>query len=116
MARFVTAGEAAALIRDGDAVALLGNGGGVLEPKAVHKAIEESFLATGMPRQLTLYHSAGIGNRRVNIDHDRRRLLNRRIRAFQRASQHSRLPVDRASRSDVDARNSTIDRRAKGCG
>ena len=63
MARFVTAGEAAALIRDGDAVALLGNGGGVREPKAVHKAIEESFLATGMPRQLTLYHSAGIGNR-----------------------------------------------------
>ena len=52
--------EAARLLRGGEAAALLG-GGGVLEPKAVHKAIEESFLATGMPRQLTHYHSAGIG-------------------------------------------------------
>lgn len=63
MTTFMTAADAVSLIRDGDTVALLGNGGGVLEPATVHRAIEDAFLTTDHPRALTVYHSAGIGDR-----------------------------------------------------
>lgn len=63
MPQFVTAAEAVSLINDQDTIALLGSGGGVLEPKALYAAVEESFLAKGTPNGLTVYHSAGIGDR-----------------------------------------------------
>ncbi len=63
MVRFLSGAEAAALVGDGATVALLGNGGGVLEPKTLYRCVEERFLATGSPNGLTLYHCAGIGNK-----------------------------------------------------
>jgi len=67
--KIVTAGEAVALIRDGDTLATTGFVGiGFAENIAV--AIEERFLATakddphgvGRPRQLTLVYAAGQGD------------------------------------------------------
>jgi propionate CoA-transferase len=63
--KFVTAEAAAALIKDGDTVALIGGGGGLVEATCLHEAIEKRFLATSHPRGLTLVHSLGIGDRKV---------------------------------------------------
>jgi propionate CoA-transferase len=62
--KFTTADEAAALIRDGDTVALIGGGGGLVEATCLHAAIEKRFLATQHPRELTVVHSLGIGDRK----------------------------------------------------
>jgi acyl CoA:acetate/3-ketoacid CoA transferase len=62
--KFVTAEAAAALIRDGDTVALIGGGGGLVEATCMHAAIEQRFLETGHPRGLTVIHSLGIGDRK----------------------------------------------------
>ena len=62
--KFVTAEAAAALIRDGDTVALIGGGGGLVEATCLHAAIEQRFLETGHPRGLTVIHSLGIGDRK----------------------------------------------------
>jgi propionate CoA-transferase len=61
--KFRTAGEAVALLRDGDTVGLIGGGGGLLEASRVFSAVERRFLATGGPRDLTLVHSLGIGDK-----------------------------------------------------
>lgn len=63
MSKFVTAQQAAALISDGASVAITGNGGGVMECDVVFAAIEERFLSEGHPTNLTLTHSAGIGDK-----------------------------------------------------
>lgn len=63
MGKIVSAKEASKLIKDGDTVAIIGNGGGVLEPKLMYKSIEERFFEEGSPRNLTLIHSAGIGDK-----------------------------------------------------
>ena len=63
--KFVTAEAAAALIRDGDTVALIGGGGGLVEATCLHAAIEQRFLETGHPRGLTVIHSLGIGDRKA---------------------------------------------------
>jgi propionate CoA-transferase len=66
--RFLTAEEAAALIPDG---ATIGNGGftmtGVAEELIA--AIEQRFLQTGHPRDLTLVHSAGQSDGRRGMPH-----------------------------------------------
>jgi acyl CoA:acetate/3-ketoacid CoA transferase len=62
--KFMTADAAAALIRDGDTVGLIG-GGGLIEATCLFSAIERRFLATGFPRNLTLVHSLGIGDRKT---------------------------------------------------
>jgi len=59
----MTKQAAAALIKDGDTVALSGSGGGVMEPRVTLEAIEARFLATGSPANLTLVHASGIGNK-----------------------------------------------------
>ncbi len=59
----MTAKDAATLIKDGDSVALSGNGGGILEADLVFAAVEERFLTEGKPRNITLTHSAGIGDK-----------------------------------------------------
>lgn len=46
-------------------VAISGAGGGLLEPEAVLEAFEESFLATGRPRGITLVHALGMGDRKT---------------------------------------------------
>src|ERR1035438_4543046 len=61
--RFVDAADAAALIQDGVTVAISGNGAGMISAEAVFAAIEQRFLETGHPRDLTLVHSLGLGDR-----------------------------------------------------
>lgn len=60
---FLNADEAALLIKDGDVVAISGNGAGMISAEAVFEAVEKRFLATGHPRDLTLVHSLGLGDR-----------------------------------------------------
>nr|WP_255565596.1 acyl CoA:acetate/3-ketoacid CoA transferase [Gelria sp. Kuro-4] len=55
--------EAAQLIKDGDTVWIVSSGGGVAEPGYVLAGIEERFLKTGRPRDLTVCHASGIGDR-----------------------------------------------------
>jgi propionate CoA-transferase len=52
--------EAAALLADGDVLALGGNGG-TGAPEAIIEALERRFLTDGHPRDLTLIHTTGIG-------------------------------------------------------
>ncbi|MGP8247572.1 MAG: acyl CoA:acetate/3-ketoacid CoA transferase [Bryobacteraceae bacterium] len=61
--RFVNAAGAAALLEDGQTVAISGNGAGMISAEAVFGAVEKRFLDTGHPRGLTLVHSLGIGDR-----------------------------------------------------
>ena len=56
--------EAAALrVKDGDTVAISGNGAGMIAAEAIFAAIEKRFLETGHPNHLTLVHSLGLGDR-----------------------------------------------------
>jgi acyl CoA:acetate/3-ketoacid CoA transferase len=62
--KFTTAAEAVARIKDGATVALIGGGGGLVEAACLHEAVEKRFLETGHPRDLTVIHSLGIGDRK----------------------------------------------------
>ncbi|HHW01756.1 MAG TPA: acyl CoA:acetate/3-ketoacid CoA transferase [Thermoanaerobacterales bacterium] len=57
--------EAVKLIKDGDTVATVGSGGGVLEPSLVLEKIEESFLNTGHPCNMTFVHASGLGDKKA---------------------------------------------------
>ncbi|WP_274629005.1 acyl CoA:acetate/3-ketoacid CoA transferase [Arvimicrobium flavum] len=59
----MTAAEMAAGIPDGAVIAVAASGGGLVEPDEIFAAIEERFLATGAPRDLTLIHALGFGDR-----------------------------------------------------
>ena len=61
--KFLSADEAAAMVKDGDTIGLAGGGGGLVEASALHAAVERSFLETGHPRNLTCIHALGIGDR-----------------------------------------------------
>lgn len=63
MSKFMTAEEAVKLVKDQDSVAVSGNGGGIMEPNFLFEALEQRFLTEGHPRDLTLTHSAGIGDK-----------------------------------------------------
>ena len=63
MSKFMTAEEAVKMIQDGESLALLGNGGGIMEPNFLFEALEKRFLSEGHPRDLTITHSAGIGDK-----------------------------------------------------
>lgn len=62
--RVLSADDAAALIGDGAWVAIQGSGGGVSEPTAVLRAIRRRFDATAAPRNLTLCHATGLGDKK----------------------------------------------------
>jgi acyl CoA:acetate/3-ketoacid CoA transferase len=62
--KFTSADDAVALVADGATVALVGGGGGLVEASCLHAAIERRFLATGHPRDLTVIHALGIGDRK----------------------------------------------------
>jgi acyl CoA:acetate/3-ketoacid CoA transferase len=62
--KFMPADDAVAMIGDGDTVALIGGGGGLVEASCLHEAVERRFLAGGHPRGLTVVHALGIGDRR----------------------------------------------------
>jgi propionate CoA-transferase len=63
--KFVTAEDAVAAISDGDTVALIGGGGGLVEASCLFAAVEKRFLATGHPRDLAVVHALGIGDRKT---------------------------------------------------
>ncbi|MGE8941315.1 acyl CoA:acetate/3-ketoacid CoA transferase [Leptospira interrogans] len=63
--KFMTADKAVALINDGDTVALIGGGGGLVEASCLFAAVEKRFLETGHPRNLTAIHALGIGDRKT---------------------------------------------------
>src|SRR5215831_11093014 len=61
--KFISAPEAARLIMSGSNVLVSGSGGGHGVPEAVLEAVEERFLSEAAPRDLTLIHVVGIGDR-----------------------------------------------------
>lgn len=63
MAQIMTREQAAALIQDGDTVLITGSGGGVMEAYHTLEGIEQRFLDTGHPANLTLVHASGIGDK-----------------------------------------------------
>ncbi|MCC7046693.1 MAG: acyl CoA:acetate/3-ketoacid CoA transferase, partial [Alphaproteobacteria bacterium] len=63
--KFMSAADAVALIRDGDTVGLIGGGGGLVEASCLFAAVEKRFLSTGQPRDLSVIHALGIGDRKT---------------------------------------------------
>jgi acyl CoA:acetate/3-ketoacid CoA transferase len=63
MMEFLDARSAAGLVNDGDTVAISGNGAGMISAEAILAAVEQRFLETGHPCDLTLVHSLGLGDR-----------------------------------------------------
>src|ERR1022692_3157202 len=61
--KFMDARRAVALVKDGDTVAISGNGAGMISAEAILAALEQRFLETGHRRSLTLVHSLGLGDR-----------------------------------------------------
>ncbi|ROR21743.1 propionate CoA-transferase [Comamonas sp. BIGb0124] len=62
--KFMSADQAVGLIGDGDTVALIGGGGGLMEATHTFRAISRRFLSTGFPRNLTVVHALGIGDKK----------------------------------------------------
>jgi propionate CoA-transferase len=62
-ARIISLDEAAQKISDGATVAVQGSGGGVAEPTAVLRAIRRRFDKEQAPRNLTMMHATGLGDR-----------------------------------------------------
>jgi propionate CoA-transferase len=60
----MTAEQAVALVASGATVLVDGSGGGVNEPDLLLRALEQRFLATGEPADLTVVHPSGIGDGR----------------------------------------------------
>jgi propionate CoA-transferase len=63
--KFITAAEAARIVTPGSSVLVSGSGGGHGVPEAVLEAIEARFLGEASPRDLTLIHIVGIGDRQL---------------------------------------------------
>lgn len=63
MAKVISAEEAAKLIQDNQTVAILGSGGGVCEPSLLLEKIGERFQKEKAPKDLTIYHANGIGDK-----------------------------------------------------
>lgn len=63
--KFMTATQAAQLIQDGDTVGLMGGGGGLMEATHLFEAVQERFLSTQAPKNLTVMHALGIGDKKT---------------------------------------------------
>ncbi|MGB3979241.1 MAG: CoA-transferase [Tepidanaerobacteraceae bacterium] len=63
MAKIVSVEEALAQIKDSDTVAIQGSGGGVCEPTFILKKLGEKYCKEKSPKNLTLLHANGIGDR-----------------------------------------------------
>jgi propionate CoA-transferase len=63
--KFMSADDAVGLIKDGDTVALIGGGGGLMEATHTFRAVSRRFLSTGFPRNLTVLHALGIGDKKA---------------------------------------------------
>ncbi|MEI5678576.1 acyl CoA:acetate/3-ketoacid CoA transferase [Mesorhizobium sp. CGMCC 1.15528] len=62
--KFMSAESAVDMIRNGSTVALIGGGGGLMEPTHVFRAISRKFQETGSPRNLNVIHALGIGDKK----------------------------------------------------
>ncbi len=60
--KVITSQEAAALIKDGDTVAMSGSGGGLGEPTELIRALGERYRAEGSPKGITICHATGLGD------------------------------------------------------
>lgn len=56
--------EAVEKIQDGDTVAFCGAGGGITEATEVIEALAKRYRDTGTPKDLTFFHSTGLGDRK----------------------------------------------------
>jgi acyl CoA:acetate/3-ketoacid CoA transferase len=63
--KFIDADAAARLIADGDTVVLMGGGGGLMEATCLFQAVERRFVQTQQPRDLTVVHALGIGDKKT---------------------------------------------------
>jgi acyl CoA:acetate/3-ketoacid CoA transferase len=61
----ITADEAVRLIGDRSSLIVEGSGGGLLEPNLLLERLEQRFLEEGSPRNLTVIHCTGIGDRKT---------------------------------------------------
>ncbi len=61
--KFIGADEVAALIPDNATIGLIGGGGGLVEATLLHEKVETHYLETGNPKNLTIIHALGIGDR-----------------------------------------------------
>src|SRR5262245_35001794 len=61
--KIISAADAARLVQNGASVVISGSGGGHAVPEAPLAAIEARFLAERLPRDLTVIHVVGIGDR-----------------------------------------------------
>ena len=59
----MTAKEAVTYIKDNDSVAICGAGGGIVDPEVLINALSQRYEETGEPKDLTLWHAAGLGDR-----------------------------------------------------
>ncbi len=62
--KVLVAEEAVRFIQSGDVVAIQGAGGGVAEPTLLLRELGRRFQNEDEPRDLTLYHATGLGDRR----------------------------------------------------
>ena len=60
MIDIISAEAAAAIVKDNDTV-IVGGNGGTGAPESILVALEQRFLGSGAPRNLTLFHVTGIG-------------------------------------------------------
>ena len=58
----MSAADAVAPIQPGATICISGSGGGLLEPDFILTALEQRFLTSGQPRDLTLVHAASLGD------------------------------------------------------
>lgn len=61
----MSAAQAAELIKDGDTVGLMGGGGGLMEATHMFEAVQQRFLTTRTPRNLSIVHALGIGDKKT---------------------------------------------------
>lgn len=65
MPKFISSQEAASLIKNSQTVAILGSGGGICEPTLLLRSLGQRYLEEGSPRNLTLFHCNGLGDKRT---------------------------------------------------
>lgn len=63
--KVISASQAVSLVNDGDVLALHGAGGGNVEPDLLIKTLGDRYLETKEPRNLTLFHVSGLGDRKT---------------------------------------------------
>ena len=70
--QIMTAREAVELIDDGDTLAVCGAGGGIVDPSSLIEALKDRYVETKEPKNLTLWHSSGLGGVRQRPADQRR--------------------------------------------